>query len=438
LLVLAIYSIWLCAAISSGRDLRSFIRMGLSHLERSHASSVIKVDPHYHYYPPNVGGYDGQSYYYIALDPANARYYFQQPAYRYTRILYPMTSRVLAMDNPGMVPLTLILINLLAIPAGTLAVAAWLKRRRLSPWFALIYGLFPGLFVSLQRDLVEPMAFALVAWAVYLLESRFRHRVMWAALVFALAALTRETTIVFPLMYAVSHLLLDSSDSKPPHSHEGRSWRDAATLAVTAVAPLALYKVFLFLWLRDPTGGVSGGQLPSLIPFGGFTSWSANVSRTNELIGIILPAIVCGLVVLWNMRFKGPSVEAALLLANATLFVVMLNHFSYVGYGGSGRVTTGVVLSALYCLPLFDSRRFTSLGWFWLSCLGWIFLWPSLAVFSDNPLGAPNLVFGLVLVAALAWLTRSPGAVPSRAVPVTSPGVRVPAVFGRRMKRAAS
>src|SRR5438270_896754 len=164
LLVAAVYGIWLCAAISSGRDVRSFIRMGLPHLEASHASSVIKVDPNYHYYPFKIGGYDGQFYYYIALDPANARYYFREPAYRYTRIVYPMTARILALDSPGLVPLSLLLINLMAIVGGTLAVSAWLKRKRLSPWFALIYGLYPGLFVSLQRDLAEPMAFALVAW----------------------------------------------------------------------------------------------------------------------------------------------------------------------------------------------------------------------------------------------------------------------------------
>ena len=118
LLVLAVYGIWLCVAFQSGRDSRTFVRMGLRYLEKSHASAVIKVDRRFQYYPPNVGGYDGQYYYYIALDPAKARYYMDRPTYRYTRILYPITARLLALGQPELVPYSLILINWLAIAGG--------------------------------------------------------------------------------------------------------------------------------------------------------------------------------------------------------------------------------------------------------------------------------------------------------------------------------
>ncbi|HEY8767308.1 MAG TPA: hypothetical protein VIP09_08615 [Dehalococcoidia bacterium] len=414
---------WLLVVFHSGRDPRDFIRMGLPHLEASHASAVIKVDPHYHYYPFSVGGYDGQFYYYIAMDPANARYYFDQPTYRYTRILYPMLARVLALGRVDLVPDSLILINLLAIAGGTLAVAAWLKRRRVSPWFALTYGLFPGLFICLQRDLAEPLAFGLAAWGVYLLGSGSKHRLTWSALVFALAALTRETTIIFPVIYGLAYLFLRSKpaeDQRPTEASPRR--RDTAIFLLIALAPLALYKVFLLVWLGDRSGGVAANILPSLVPFTGFTSWPFDASRANELISIIIPGIACALVALWRLRTHPRFIELWLLLANVLLFVVMLNHFSYVGFGGSGRVTTGVVLSALYCLPLFAGRRqYAGLWWLWASFFCWMFLWPSIAVFSDKPLGVPNFAVALGLVLALSWLTSSQARTASESLPDGSP-----------------
>jgi len=51
------------------------------------------------------------------------------------------------------------------IPVGRLplALAFWLKRRGLSPWFALVYGLYPGLFIAMTLDLTEPLAYARLA-----------------------------------------------------------------------------------------------------------------------------------------------------------------------------------------------------------------------------------------------------------------------------------
>ena len=418
LLVLAVYGIWLCVAFQSGRDPRTFVRMGLRYLEKSHASAVIKVDRRFQYYPPNVGGYDGQYYYYIALDPAKARYYMDQPTYRYTRILYPITARLLALGQPELVPYSLILINWLAIAGGTLAVAAWLRRRRVSPWFALVYGLFPGLFISLQRDLAEPLAFGLTAFGVYLLACKGNHRVIWAGLTFGLAALTRETTVIFPAIYGLGMLLHRSGPSEGALlSDSERNRRDAKTLLAMALAPIAIYKLFLVIWLAGGTAGMAAAMLPALVPFAGFTSWPLNASRINELISVIIPGIVCALAALWKFRSRGNRVELWLLLANVQLFVVMLNHLSYVGFGGSGRVTTGVVLSALYCLPLFDHRHFMGIWWLWACCFCWMFLWPSIAVFSDNPLGIPNVTVGLALIVLLSRMTASPQPTVSTSLP---------------------
>src|SRR5436190_7213486 len=137
------------------KDLRGFIQIGSNYYSHSQASSVIRLDPTYTGYPPNGWGYDGQFAYFMALDPANARFYFDNAPYRYTRILYPMLSRVLALGQPGWIPLTLILVNVLAIVIGTWAVAAWCKARGLSPWLALVYTFFVGQVIVFTRDLNE-------------------------------------------------------------------------------------------------------------------------------------------------------------------------------------------------------------------------------------------------------------------------------------------
>ena len=61
---------------------RVAVKIGYLDVQRSQASQVIKLDPTYKYPPnhegPNGTGFDGQLYYYIALDPANARYYIDR------------------------------------------------------------------------------------------------------------------------------------------------------------------------------------------------------------------------------------------------------------------------------------------------------------------------------------------------------------------------
>ncbi len=106
-------------------------------------------------------GYDGQFAYQIALDPSGAAPYLDIPAYRYQRILYPMLARLLALGNPTAIPWTLILINLASLALGTLATEKILAAHGHSRWYALAYGAFAGLLLSLRHDLTEPLAFPL-------------------------------------------------------------------------------------------------------------------------------------------------------------------------------------------------------------------------------------------------------------------------------------
>src|SRR3984893_1218035 len=113
--VLVIYGAWLVAFFGLGHSALDFTFRSPGFLNQSHASSVINPDPTV---TSNAGAYDSQFFYYMALDPVNARYYMDANTYRYTRILYPMVARVLGLGQPGLMPDTLILVHWLALAGG--------------------------------------------------------------------------------------------------------------------------------------------------------------------------------------------------------------------------------------------------------------------------------------------------------------------------------
>src|SRR5206468_11699444 len=103
-------------------------------------------------------------------------------------------------------------LRMLGVGAGPLA--ALVRRRGLSPWYAAIYGFYPGVLITLQRDTTEIMAYGLVAVAIYLFEAR--RRWFWSAIVFALAILARETAAIFAIGYAAALLLAGADQGQSP------------------------------------------------------------------------------------------------------------------------------------------------------------------------------------------------------------------------------
>ena len=152
--------------------------------------------------PTEVIGYDGQFFYFIALDPTGARTYLDHPSYRYSRPVYPLAARALALGRPGAVPWALLLLGIAGIAAGTFACAAMLQREDVSPWYGALYGLYPGLFVAVTWDLSESLAYGLAALGL-LLYGRDGRRLLPAAVLFGVAGATRESTLLFPIAIAI-------------------------------------------------------------------------------------------------------------------------------------------------------------------------------------------------------------------------------------------
>jgi len=368
--ILLLYGLWLFASYGPGHDPRDAAFLGRHFVQQSQVSSTIKFDPSYSY-PGGDVGYDGQFAYYIALDPLNARYYMDAPSYRYTRIVYPLLARLLAAGQRALIPYALLVINWLAIVGGTLAVAAWLRRKGVWPWFALAYGLYPGLFITLQRDTTEALGYALAALGVFLWDYGGRWRIALAACSFSIAALTRETTAVFPVVYALSLLFAAPADQGRPTGLPGRLV-PAIAVGALAVAPLLIYKAFLLVWLG--TAGDPGIPLEH-VPFLGLLIVPRSPGWFDGIGMVVVPALIAATAALLVVLRRPRSVEPWLVLVNVLLFVVLLDRLSYVDISASGRVTSGVVLAAVLCLPE-ATRVLRTRSWFWASSALWLSLVP--------------------------------------------------------------
>jgi hypothetical protein len=354
--VLFIYAAWTLATFHAGYVATDFALVSWHFAHQSTASSAITFGSNFRY---SVGqGYDGQFCYFIALDPRNARFYIDDPAYRYGRILYPIAARLLAFGQAALIPYALILINLLAISGGVLLLAYWLRRHGVSPWLALVYGLYSGLFVAYQRDLTEPLGYGLVILAIFCFDFS-RRRVLWAGICFGLAALAREATLVFAVVYLLARLfeapLTDSQAGIASYLHRiGRNWRPAALMLALVVGPFLAYKLFLVAWLR--TTGTPADLFPSLIPFSGLITMFP--VRNDDIMAVVIvcvPGLICCAMSIWAIVRRRITVEVWALLVNDVLFVVMLKPVWYIDpSAATTRIATGVVLAALLSVPAFD------------------------------------------------------------------------------------
>ena len=160
--------------------------------------------PHSLYVFPNSSGFDGQFYWRMAVAPTN---FHLTPSHgvsidltvRFTRILYPLAAYAVSLGHVAWVPLSLVLVNGVALVAlGALGIRT-ARSRRLSPWWGLSLLLIPGLFGALSRDLTDLLATTLVVAGVLAMR---QSRWLWAALAWSGAVLTRETALAVVASYA--------------------------------------------------------------------------------------------------------------------------------------------------------------------------------------------------------------------------------------------
>ena len=288
-------------------------------------------------------GYDGQFAYYMDLDPARARYYTDDPPYRYGRILLPAAAWVLGAGQPGAFPATLLAINLFAIVATVYLLAGYLLRKGLSPWWAGLYGVFPGVMVGLWADLSEPLAFFFAAWGYLEFERRPERMLRYAGL-FALGGLARETTLVIPALVAIQIALRGRIGPRL----QPRSVGLAAGMFSIALLPSLVWRSFLQAWL----GGSPFGTPYDWIPFQGI--WNARPFDRHSvvvLLAVVLPGLAWLALALGRLASGKPSLPLFMVIVSVVLFVVLVPSAVEVVYESAGRTISALVLAVILWLP---------------------------------------------------------------------------------------
>jgi hypothetical protein len=309
-------------------------------------------------------GYDGQFAYYIARDPLNAAPCLDVPAYRYQRILLPLLGRLLALGQEGALPLAFAAINLAALVISTALVERLLLERRVSRWYALVYGLFVGLVMGVRLSTTEPLAYGLAALALWL---RLRGRAWPGLLALLLAAFAKETALTFAAAFILHDLL-------------ARRWGAALRTALVIGLPFALWQAILYAGL-GAFGVGSGGALGTpfeIIPFNGF--WrllydpSSGPAVFLVLAAYIVPAAL--LPSLWGLWQAGRDLRrgradllACCLLVNAALMATV-PFSTYREPIGLFRFLPGLVLSyILYAAERWPRGRALRYSPLWLALL---------------------------------------------------------------------
>jgi hypothetical protein len=276
-------------------------------------------------------GYDGQFYYQIAFNPLGAAPYLDNAPYRYRRILYPLVVRTLSVGQPAIMPYTMLGLNLVSIVAGVELLATLLRARGHSPWFGLAYGLYFGQAAALTFDTSEPLAYLLALIGIFLLEGQQR-RVVWAAIAFGLAALTRETTLLFPLGYAIFYLFR-------------RDWRKVLPIGIISIFPLAVWVAALTATFGD--SGLTFGSPLERLPFYGIF-WYAGTPRKFFLLVVLvlLPMVFAWLLTGWELLHHHYHPLLLAWIGNLAVLTFM-SHNVYIDLISCGRVSIGLALAGV-------------------------------------------------------------------------------------------
>ncbi len=300
LLALVAYGLFVMLRTQTlGGDISRFVTAGDTFIPIASGAHVgLSVLPH-------SDGYDGQFYYLLSLDPFSPHAalpgaHYDAPAYRAQRIIYPLIVWVVTLGGHArFVPLALVAVNLAAIVAIAICAALAARRLGLDPMLGTMVAFYPGLLLSLSRDLGEPVG---IAFALGGLVCALDRRWVWAGALLSLAVLARETTALFALALLLAALLAALSRwlrlprglrLLPPDE-----WRGATLAGLAPLVVVVGWQVGL-IWHWGQLGLQGGGHNFGW-PFAGIlqaphvwqtTGWPGYLVDTHYLEGLYLAAL---------------------------------------------------------------------------------------------------------------------------------------------------
>ena len=225
---------------------------------------------------PHSGGYDGQSYHYVAHDPwcrTDICRAVPDPRWRYPRILVPGLAYLLALGRTEWIDRALIGVNLAFLFAG----AYWLAQLIRRPMLAALYVVLPSSIVSLDKMLVDLALVSLcLGFAVYRKQEPRSQWKLW--LIFAAAALCREAGFLLFGAWALEQF-------------GQRRWARIALFA-TALVPAALWSWHVGAGgygTPIPLAGVIDAIVrPRVYPFAPAVNFTLRLLERVQLAGLLL------------------------------------------------------------------------------------------------------------------------------------------------------
>jgi len=150
-------------------------------------------------------GHDGKYFFVQAndpwlLDPSNNAEILDFPVYRSQRMLYPLLAGGFGLFGPEAVVWGLLLVNVVAIAAGTLGAARLAHSLGGSPWWGLAFPANLGFLYVITIDSGGIVAAAFAIWAVACI---YENRLGLGIALLAASALTREVMLICAVGVAV-------------------------------------------------------------------------------------------------------------------------------------------------------------------------------------------------------------------------------------------
>lgn len=268
-------------------------------------------------------GHDGKFFFVqandpLVLDPESNAMVLDRPLYRSQRMLYPLIAGGAGLFTPGVIVWAMIVVNVLAMGAGTMATSLVARAMGMSPWWGLAFVLNLGFIseLNISGAGIVAAAAAFGAVAAYL----GGRRAVGVALL-CLAALSREAMVIAAVGTAIWlwHF-------------QGRRRDGTAALIV----PLAAVGAWA-LYLRAQMGMESGvAQVQEIgLPFVGF--FQALRSWTSDPFDLAVGITIMALFALYTKR------------------VLRSGHL--VGWAFVGFVLLGLMFTRQVWLSYFDITR---------------------------------------------------------------------------------
>jgi hypothetical protein len=271
-------------------------------------------------------GYDSQFFWAISIDPFMKNDAVVQSldskSYRYQRVLFPLIVWLLPGDV-NTVFYRLHIVNWIAWLAG-LVLMYQLSRHFAVSWkmMLLFYVLNPGMIFSLIHPLADLLAtvFLLAGLLLYL-----KRRCPGAGILFALAGLTKETSVIVPGLIVIHHILR-------------REWRfQNIYILIFSMVPVLAWQMVIYhrfhVWpFQESIGNFSYPYGATIFILTRFFKSPVSISDALAAAGISFLSLYM------ILRIRWPQNLMATLMLGYALFISVAGVSIMEGIGSSGRL----------------------------------------------------------------------------------------------------